>query len=157
MTTVELGSTKPKPKRSWLTFAMELAVIAAVVTMLIVLLTTETVAVADTEFQLTITPVSKSGRHVTSLLWATTNDGESANAIARNSIATPEVEFRGAERQDNHFVANVSYSARIVNGVVSAKHVPHFVVVAVTYDDGKSVREVAELRPGTRSVSVALP
>jgi hypothetical protein len=159
MATLELKSTTKIVNCRWVNRAVEVAVIAAILVVIVLLLKAETVGAFDGEFQLKIMPASKSGMHIESLYYATTIDRATADRIAQNSNAVREGLVHRLERQSGEFVVNISYSGRIVNDAVASCNKPHFVVVFATPNDGSTARDVVEIPAGEREriVSVALP
>ena len=148
-----------KAKHRWLNLGVQIGVIAAVSVALYLLITAKSGGVFDCECELTITPVSNSGSHIKSLDYATAINRESADKIAQDPSAERAATYQKAEQEPGHnFVANISYSGHIVNGVVTS-HRPRFIVVFVTYDDGSSTHEIVKFPTEQEkcSVSVAIP
>jgi hypothetical protein len=120
-----------------------------------------TIAVWVGEFLLTLDVRSESGKAIKALSYTTFFHREQAPwLLTKRTEGEPDVEFRPAVQNDGKFVVNVTCSGRLWIFDIETKYTePRYIVVRVTYMDGKESRQVAEIPAGRgpRSMTIIVP
>ena len=118
-------------------------------------------AVWDGYFSLALDVRSESGRAIKELSYATFFKNEQAQwLLTEHAEGEPDSDFRSAVQNNGRFSAEVSCSGRFSIFNIETRYTePRYLVLRVTYADGKESRRLAEIPAGRGppSMTVVVP